>query len=174
MITDKILAIDVGTTESGYAIMRFDKEDIKLLSFGKIANDALMQIIKNDDYDQLVYEQFQSFGKAVGESTIESILWNGRLIQAAMDRGISVDRIYRKEEKLCLCNTLRAKDANIRQALIDRYAKTDKKNGKGTKKEPDVFFGVKKDVWSAIAVGVTWMEKMEEEKRENENEKRCE
>ena len=71
MITDKIFAIDVGTTESGYAIMRFDKDDIKLLSFGKIANEALMQIIKNDDYDQLVYEQFQSFGMAVGESTIE-------------------------------------------------------------------------------------------------------
>ena len=33
----------------------------------------------------------------------------------------------------------------------------------------DVFFGVKKDVWSAIAVGVTWREKMEEEKREKEN-----
>lgn len=173
-MTNKIFAIDVGTTESGYAIMRFDKDDIKLLSFGKIANDTLMQIIKNDDYDQLVYEQFQSFGMAIGESTIESILWNGRLIQAAMDRGIPVDRIYRKEEKLCLCNTLRAKDANIRQALIDRYAKIDKKNGKGTKKEPDVFFGVKKDVWSAIAVGVTWREKMEEEKREKENEKRCE
>lgn len=61
MITDKIFAIDVGTTESGYAIMRFDKDDIKLLSFGKIANEALMQIIKNNDYDQLVYEQFQSF-----------------------------------------------------------------------------------------------------------------
>ena len=28
MTTDKILAIDVGTTESGYAIMRFDKDDI--------------------------------------------------------------------------------------------------------------------------------------------------
>ena len=173
-MTDKILAIDVGTTESGYAIMRFDKDDIELLSFGRIANKVLMQIIKNDDYDQLVYEQFQSFGMAIGESTIESILWNGRLNQAAIDRSIPVDRIYRKEEKLCLCNTLRAKDANIRQALIDRYAKTDKKNGKGTKKEPDVFFGVKKDVWSAIAVGVTWREKMEEEKREKQNEKRCE
>ena len=45
MITDKIFAIDVGTTESGYAIMRFDKDDIKLFSFGKIANVALMQII---------------------------------------------------------------------------------------------------------------------------------
>ena len=135
-MTNKILAIDVGTTESGYAIMRFDKDDIELLSFGKIANEALMQIIKNNDYDQLVYEQFQSFGMAVGESTIESILWNGRLIQAAIDRGIPVDRIYRKEEKLCLCNTLRAKDANIRQALIDRYAKQIKKMEKELKKNP--------------------------------------
>ena len=67
MTTDKILAIDVGTVDSGYAIMRFDKDDIKLLSFGKIANEALMQIIKNNGYDQLVYEQFQSFGMA--EST---------------------------------------------------------------------------------------------------------
>ena len=46
-MTDKILAIDVGTTESGYAIMRFDKDDIELLSFGRIANEVLMQIIKN-------------------------------------------------------------------------------------------------------------------------------
>ena len=69
-MTNKILAIDVGTTESGYAIMRFDKDDIELLSFGKIANEALMQIIKNNDYDQLVYEQFQSFGMAVGRAQL--------------------------------------------------------------------------------------------------------
>lgn len=31
MTTDKIFAIDVGTTESGYVIMRFEKDDIKLL-----------------------------------------------------------------------------------------------------------------------------------------------
>ena len=28
---------------------------------------------------------------------------------------------------------------------------------------------MKKDVWSAIAVGVTWMEKEEEKRREKEN-----
>ena len=52
-MTDKILAIDVGTTESGYAIMRFDKDDIELLSFGRIANKVLMQIIKNEPTSQL-------------------------------------------------------------------------------------------------------------------------
>lgn len=172
MTSEKILAIDVGTTESGCAIMQFEKDDIDLIIFGKMANENLMQIVKHQDYDQLVYEQFQSFGMAVGESTIESILWNGRFIQAAIDRHIPVERVYRKEEKLCLCNSLKAKDSNIRQALIDRYAKTDKKNGRGTKKAPDVFYGVSKDVWSAIAVGVTWKEKKEEEMREKENEKK--
>lgn len=172
MTSEKILAIDVGTTESGYAIMQFKENDIEFIFFGKITNEKLMQIVKSQDYDQLVYEQFQSFGMAVGESTIESILWNGRFIQAAIDRHIPVERVYRKEEKLCLCNSLKAKDSNIRQALIDRYAKTDKKNGRGTKKAPDVFYGVSKDVWSAIAVGVTWKEKKEEEMREKENEKK--
>ena len=60
MITDKIFAIDVGTTESGYVIMRFDKDDIKLLSFGKIANEALMQITKNNDYDSLSTNSFRA------------------------------------------------------------------------------------------------------------------
>ena len=161
----RILAIDAGTIESGYAIMQVLDNELKLLAFGKTSNAHLMQIVKSERYDQLVYEQFQSFGMAVGESTIEAILWNGRFIQAAIDNNRPVDQIYRKEEKLCLCNSLRAKDANIRQALIDRYAKTDFKNGKGTKKEPDVFYGVSKDVWSAIAVGVTFMEKEKERER---------
>ena len=163
MTTGRILAIDAGTTESGYAIMQFSKNDIQLIAFGKTSNAHLLQIVKSDSYDNMVYEQFQSFGMAVGESTIEAIIWNGRFLQAAIDNKKPVYRVYRKEEKLWLCNSLKARDTNIRQALIDRYAKIDKKNGKGTKKEPDVFYGVTKDVWSAIAVGVTWKEKLEDE-----------
>ena len=39
MTSEKILAIDVGTTESGYAIMQFEKDDIDLIIFGKITNE---------------------------------------------------------------------------------------------------------------------------------------
>jgi hypothetical protein len=61
-----------------------------------------------------------------------------------------VKYIYRKDEKMNLCHSMKAKDANIRQALIDRFGVV------GTKKSPGWFYGVSKDVWAAIAVGVTY------------------
>lgn len=151
-----ILAIDAGTTESGYVIMRL--KPFQLLKFGKIPNADLLNIVKIEDYESLIYEEFQSFGMPIGESTIKSITWNGRYIQSALDRGKKAIPIYRKDEKMTLCGSMKAKDSNIRQALIDRYAKFDFKNGKGKKDNPDTFYGVSKDAWSAIAVGVTYYE----------------
>lgn len=154
----RILSIDVGTTESGYAILRFP---FQLVEFGKVSNNELLGIVKNKQYKKLIYEEFQSYGMPVGESTIKSITWNGRYIQSALDRGIPTYPVYRKDEKMTLCGSMKAKDSNIRQALIDRYAKFDFKNGKGKKDNPDTFYGVSKDVWSAIAVGVTYWETKE-------------
>ena len=156
-MTKRILCLDVGTVESGYVIM--DYNPFTLYEFGKINNEELLDIVKSKNYEVLVYEEFQCYGMPIGKSTIQSITWNGRYIQSALDRGITVDFIYRAEEKMSLCNSMKAKDSNIRQALIDRFANFDFKNGKGTAKNKDVFYGVTKDVWSAIAIGVTYYEK---------------
>ena len=149
-----ILSIDVGTTESGFCFI--DKDTYKPISFGKISNNDLLKIVKNEDYDTLIYEEFQSYGMPIGISTITSITWNGRYMQIALDRGKQVDYIYRKEEKMNICGSMKAKDSNIRQALIDRFGEV------GTKKNQGFFYGFKKDIWAAYAVGITWLDKQKE------------
>jgi hypothetical protein len=95
---------------------------------------------------------------AVGRDVFETCEWVGRYSQIAGDNAMAVSYIYRREEKLHICGDPRAKDANIRRALIDRFAKHDLKNGRGTKKDPDWFYGFKADCWAAYAVGLTWIE----------------
>ena len=65
--------------------------------------------------------------------------------------------------KLCLCNSARAKDANIRAALLDRYEPTG--GGKtpqvGTMSQPGPLFGFSADMWATLAVGITYQERGE-------------
>ena len=155
----KILAIDPGNIESGYAVI--EMPDFKLLDFGKVKNEELLLKIQKGidmtfNIDAVAIEMIASYGMAVGKSVFETCVWIGRFVQA-LD-GLKIDFVYRKDEKMCLCGSMKAKDSNIRQALIDRYAKHDFKNGKGVKNNPDTFYGVSKDVWAAIAVGVTYYE----------------
>lgn len=154
-----IFAIDPGNIESGYALI--EMPCFKLLDFGKITNEELLKLlpIVASRSDALAIEMVASYGMAVGKSVFETCVWIGRFIQAAEKPHTYV---YRKEEKICLCGSLKAKDGNIRQALIDRYATFDFKSGKGVKKNPDTFYGVSKDAWQAIAVGVTYYENLKE------------
>lgn len=71
-----------------------------------------------------------SYGMPVGKEVFETCLWIGRFTELAILQGIDVEYIYRKEEKMNLCQSMKAKDSNIRQALIDRFGVV------GTKKSP--------------------------------------
>lgn len=156
----KILAIDPGNKESGYAIIEMPV--FKLIEFGKIENHELLDLIKALPFapfsvEAIAIEMIGAYGMAVGKDVFETCVWIGRFEQALRDINYkNINYIYRKDEKINLCGSMKAKDSNIRQAIINRYAKFDFKNGKGVKANPDTFYGVSKDVWQAIAVGVTY------------------
>ena len=151
----RILAIDPGNAESGWVMV---DEILFPLAFAKEPNDAVESIItlQSEHIDRVVIERIASYGMAVGREVFETCEEVGRLSVLAETCGIPVSYVYRKDEKLTICGSPKANDANIRRALIDRFARHDLKNGKGTKADPDWFYGFKADIWAAYAVAVTW------------------
>ena len=145
----RIAAIDPGTTES--ALVQWDGE--RVLSAEICPNPELLCALRNQNLPyRLVIEQVESYGMAVGREVFETVLWSGRFFEAFEHRrpGMNSARMVpRRTVKLHLCNSMRAKDANIRQALIDRFGPP------GTKKAPGVLYGVKTHLWAALALAVT-------------------
>jgi hypothetical protein len=97
-----------------------------------------------------------SYGMAVGREVFETCVWIGRFAEIARQ---PVQLVYRRDVKLHLCHSPRAKDANVRQALIDRLGP------QGTKKNPGPTYGMKSHLWAALAVGVYAMDKVVREER---------
>ena len=119
------------------------------------ANDLLLGLLRTADgvgalpaFDVVVIEQVRSYGMAVGAEVFDTVHWSGRFHEAALP--LPVVLLPRQAVKLALCHDSRAKDANIRAALIDRYG------GPAAIRKGGALFGVHGDVWAALAVAVTY------------------
>lgn len=176
----QVFAIDPGNKESAFVLLsmdgcwdkagwlQYDPKSLVIQQHDKRSNSSVGTALTTWLYDQqdsddvlyVVIERVQAMGMPVGYEVFETCEWIGRYSQIAEQHFVILDYVYRLEEKVTLCNDSKAKDANIRQALIDRFAKHDLKNGKGTKKDPDVFYGFSADQWAAMAVATTFLEQM--------------
>ena len=102
----------------------------------------------------------------VGKSIFETVYWTGRFCASYDTANMPkryADRMPRKDVKMHLCQSMRAKDSTVSQALVDRFAPFEKNKGKGTKRNPGFFYGFKSDIWSAMALAVTFFDKHEED-----------
>lgn len=151
-----LIAIDPGTTESAVVILA---ENYVPMAFDKLANEDLCHMLAAYGRgDTVVIERLASYGMPVGREVLETCEWVGHFARIGMASGARVEYLYRRDVKLHLCDDSRAGDTNIRRALISRFAKHDLRAGKGTKNNPDWFYGFRADMWQAYAVGVTWMD----------------
>lgn len=155
-----IVCIDPGTRESGYAIIETHTWPPVVGDCGVMDNEEMAGRFVRDWFGSTtVIEKIESYGMAVGAEVFETVFWSG-----VFARGIGLDnthRLPRREVKLTLCGSPRAKDANIRQAILDIYG--GKEAAIGTKKAPGPLYGVRSHAWAALAVGLTYLRKTNEE-----------
>lgn len=143
------MAVDPGNTQSAFVRMNNGHID----RFGKMLNDDILHMCYGvHEHFPVVIEMVACYGMPVGREIFDTCVWIGRFTQRALMAGVDVHHVYRRDIKLHLCGSVRAKDSNIRQALIDRWG------APGTKKAPGPTYGITKDIWAALAVATYWLD----------------
>ena len=170
-----LLAIDPGTTKSGWCYM----EDSEPIDWGWTDNGKMYALI-NKFQSPLVIEDIAHYGMPVGKDVFQTIRWTGRFDRHAEASALMVTYVTRPDVKLALCGSPRANDSTIRQALVDHYggdeiaiggkkcqgckgkgwlgrdhADCEDCDGRGTATPAGVLHGISGHVWSALAVGLT-------------------
>jgi hypothetical protein len=140
-----LLAIDPGTTHSGWVSMLGGQ----VQASGYIENGELLSVL-DAHQGPVAIERFEARGMPIGDESVVTILWTGRFIEAAGHNTVRL--VKRSEVKSYLCGSQRAKDPNVRQALIDRWG--GKAEAIGTVKKKGPLYGVKSHAWAALAVAI--------------------
>lgn len=162
----KVLSIDPGNTKSAwllYGIAYGDKLGV-VEAFGYEPNEELLPKLAELRLNgtALVIEYPQPRGQPMYTQLVDTIFWIGRFVQSAAPEG-DWKPIDRKDIKMTLCGNTKAKDSNIRAALISRFGGAfvpgrGEVNPIGTKRNPGPLYGLSGDIWSALAVAVTYSE----------------
>ena len=151
-----IAAIDPGTIQSAMVVAeRGGPYGLKVLTARILMNAALLgELARWNLGGDLVIEQIASFGMPVGAEVFTTVWWTGRFYEAWPGHS-SRHMLPRSAVKLHLCQTMRAKDAHIRQALLDRFGGS---TAIGKKASPGPLYGLKSHQFAALAVAVTWLD----------------
>lgn len=147
----RIFAIDPGPEQSAFVVL----DGGRVTDSDTLRNPEMLTMLRawpTPRTTVLMVEQVASFGMPVGAEVFETVFWSGRFVQAWCGPW---GRLKRHEIKTALCGNQRAKDAHIRQALIDRFG-PGKNKAIGRKAAPGPLYGISGDEWSALAVAVTY------------------
>lgn len=140
-----ILGIDPGPEKSAFARMNGDH----VTEHGLVDNVSLREKLSVETADVIAIEMIACYGMAVGAETFDTCVWIGRFCERSP---VEPRMVFRREIKLHFCQSMRAKDANIRQAIIDSYG--GKEAAIGRKAAPGPLYGVSGHSWAALAVAI--------------------
>jgi hypothetical protein len=147
-----VLGIDPGPELT--AFVWFDGVRVGLN--GIVGNQEMLALLAQEKMrgENVYCEDIASYGMAVGASVFSTCIWIGRYWERSCVAHALFHRVYRRDVKLHLCNSPRAKDGNVRQALLDRIGP------QGSKKSQGPTYGIKSHTWAALAVAVYGHDKL--------------
>ncbi len=157
-----ILAIDPGNTQSGYVIIGSWPENLTVQRGGVVSNEIIRAVINEHlssgpGFRYVAIEQIRNMGMIVGQEVFDTVFWTGRFYEQCVDGwNVRPQMVPRNAVKLHLCGSPRAKDANIRQAIINRMG------APGSKKNKGPTYGITSHAWSALAVALFALDNPEE------------
>ena len=176
-----ILAIDPGTTKSGWVFMVNGNP----IDYGWFDNEKIFTLLKMYQC-VVVIEDVGHYGMPVGKDVFDTIRWTGRFDYLATEI-CKLELVYMKraDVKLHLCFSPRANDSTVRQAIIDKFggdriAIGGKKcivckgkgwagvgrppclecNQTGYETPPGPLKGISGHVWAALGVGLTYYDSL--------------
>lgn len=137
-----ILAIDPGPNHTAFLAWSGEVQ-----GKGLICNSEFRACLADwaDDY-LVAVEMVACYGMPVGREVFETCVNIGRIVEICYPKPVRL--VYRRDIKLHLCGSARAKDSNIRQALIDRVGPQGKKHA------PGPTYGLAKHDWAALAIAI--------------------
>lgn len=154
-----ILGIDPGNEDTAFCLVDSQLRPVRFAKLGnELAYCEMVDAIAHHALSDKIYvacEMIASYGMPVGKEVFDTCVWIGQL-KERLAPVYDFQYIYRKEEKMTICHSMKASDANITQALVDRFAPGVPNHGKGNKKAPGWFYGFRADIWQAYAVAVTY------------------
>lgn len=150
-----ILAIDPGPVQSQFMVW----DGARVREQGLRPNPELIDALAGfRSYEGVrpVIEMVACYGMPVGRETFETVYWIGRFDERLVSLGIPGTRMERLKVKMHLCHSARAKDSNVRQALLDRFGGRDAALGR--KAQPGPLHGVSSHAWAALGLAITFGE----------------
>ena len=129
----------------------------RVINSGVDPNEAILNRLDSTNAEVFACERVASYGMSVGAEVFETCEWVGEFRGAWRKRGHTAMLVYRRDVKLHLCGTSKAKDSNVRQALLDLFALTGGGSTPqiGIKARPGPLYGVSSHAWPALAVAIT-------------------
>jgi len=155
----RLLCVDPGTKESGIVVYLPNEERIENID-PHLWNDDLLAAIQRREYnaDLMIMEWVSSYGMPVGKEVFETCRWVGMFQHAFGEAKTRL--LKRKDIARGLTGSNKAKDSNVRRAVLDAFPATG--GGKcpelGTKAQPGPLYGLTSHAIHALAVGLYWSE----------------